>query len=68
MIPSKGKAVVVLINAGSGVGFGETTQLRNAITAQALGLDYDGQGSRPSQKVLCLSLVLWAPGDVSGST
>ena len=58
MIPSEKKAVVVLVNAGSGVGFGETTQLRNAITAQALGLDYDGEGSRLSQKALFLSLVL----------
>ena len=58
MIPSKGKAVVVLINAGSGVGFGETTQLRNAITAQALGLEYDGEGSRLSQKTLFVALVL----------
>ena len=58
MIPSEKKAVVVLVNAGSGTGFGETTQLRNAITAQALGLDYDGEGSRLSQKALFISLVL----------
>ena len=58
MMPSEKKAVVVLVNAGSGVGFGETTQLRNATTAQALGLDYDGEGSRLSQKALFLSLVL----------
>ena len=58
MMPSEKKAVVVLVNAGSGVGFGETTQLRNAITAQALGLDYDGEGSRLPQKALFLALVL----------
>ena len=58
MMPSENKAVVVLVNAGSGIGFGETTQLRNAITAAALGLDYDGEGSRLSQKALFLSLVL----------
>ncbi len=58
MMPSEKKAVVVLVNAGSGVGFGETTQLRNAITAQALGLDYDGEGTRLSQKILFVSLVL----------
>ena len=58
MMPSEKKAVVVLVNAGSGVGFGETAQLRNAITAQALGLDYDGEGMRLSQKMLFVSLVL----------
>ncbi len=58
MMPSEKKAVVVLVNAGSGIGFGETTQLRNGITAAALGLDYDGEGSRLFQKALFLSLVL----------
>ena len=58
MVPTEKKAVVVLVNAGSGVGFGETTQLRNAITAQALGLEYDGEGSRLSQKTLFVALVL----------
>jgi CubicO group peptidase (beta-lactamase class C family) len=58
MMPSEEKAVVVLVNAGSGIGFGETTQLRNSITAAALGLDYDGEGSRLFQKALFLSLVL----------
>ncbi len=58
MMPSEKKAVVVLVNAGSGVGFGETTQLRNSITAAALGLDYDGEGARLSQKALFISLVL----------
>lgn len=50
MLPSENKAVVVLVNAGSGLGFGETTQLRNAITAQALGLDYAAEGSRLAPK------------------
>ncbi len=58
MMPSEKKGVVVLVNAGSGIGFGETTQLRNGITAAALGLDYDGEGSRLSQKALFISLVL----------
>ncbi len=58
MKPSEKKAAVVLVNAGSGIGFGETTQLRNGITAAALGLDYDGEGSRLFQKALFLSLVL----------
>lgn len=58
MRPSERKGVVVLVNAGSGLGFGETLQLRNAITAQALGLDYDGEGPRLGQKALFITLVL----------
>ena len=58
MIPAEKKGVVVLVNGGSGLGFGETTQLRNGITARALGLDYDGEGSRWSQKALFIALVL----------
>ena len=57
MVPAEKKAVVVLVNGGSGLGFGETAQLRNGITARALGLDYDGEGSRLWQKVLFISLV-----------
>ncbi len=58
MLPSQKKAVVVLVNGDSGIGFGETAQLRNGLTARALGLDYDGEGSRLSQKGLFISLVL----------
>ncbi|WP_082098847.1 serine hydrolase domain-containing protein [Demequina iriomotensis] len=58
MVPARDDAVVVLVNAGSGIGFGETTQLRNAVTASALGLDYNGEGSRWSQKALFLGLAL----------
>ena len=58
MAPAEGDAVVVLVNGGSGIGFGETTQLRNAVTAAALGLDYDGDGSRWSQQALFIGLVL----------
>ncbi len=57
MVPAEKQAVVVLVNGGSGLGFGETAQLRNGITALALGLDYDGEGSRIWQKVLFISLV-----------
>lgn len=57
MIPTENKAVVVLVNAGSGTGFGETTQLRNGITFKALGLDYTGEGSRLAQKALFIALV-----------
>lgn len=58
MLPAEKKGVVVLVNGGSGVGFGETTQLRNGITAIALDLDYNGEGSRWSQKALFISLAL----------
>ena len=58
MIPAEGRGVVVLVNAGSGIGFQETTQLRNGITATALDLEYEGEGSRWSQKALFIGLVL----------
>ncbi len=58
MVPAEQKGVVVLVNGGSGMGFGETAQLRNGITARALGLDYDGEGSRLFQKATFIGLVL----------
>jgi CubicO group peptidase (beta-lactamase class C family) len=58
MVPAEKKGVVVLVNAGSGIGFGETIQLRKGIAARALGLDYDGEGSRLSLRALFISLVL----------
>lgn len=57
MAPAETKAVVVLVNGGSGLGFGETAQLSSGITARALGLDYDGEGSRIWQKTLFITLV-----------
>ncbi len=56
LVPSKRNGVVVLTNAGSGTGFAETSQLRKGITASALGRDYDGEGSRWSQKALFVAL------------
>ncbi len=58
MAPTEKKAVVVLVNGGSGLGFGETTELRNGITARALDLEYEGEGSRWSQKALFIGMVL----------
>jgi CubicO group peptidase (beta-lactamase class C family) len=58
LVPSERDAVVVLVNANNGLGFGETAQLGNGITATALGLNYDGEGSRWSQKALFIGLVL----------
>jgi CubicO group peptidase (beta-lactamase class C family) len=58
MVPAEQKGVVVLVNAGSGIGFGETTQLRNGIAARALGLDYAGEASRWQQKAIFVALAL----------
>jgi CubicO group peptidase (beta-lactamase class C family) len=58
MVPAEQKGVVVLVNAGSGVGFGETTELRNGIAARALGLEYAGEGSRWQQKAVFVALAL----------
>ncbi len=58
MVPAERKGAVVLVNAGSGIGFGETAALRNGITARALGLAYAGEGSRWQQKAIFVTLVL----------
>lgn len=60
--PAQRRSVAVLLNAGSGTGFAEGAQLTMGITAQALGQDYAGEGSRWSQKVLfvCLTLAPFA--------
>lgn len=57
MVPADQDGVVVLVNGGSGIGFGETKGLRNAVTAAALGLDYDGEGSRWPRKALFIGLL-----------
>ena len=58
IIPSKRKGVVVMVNAGSGVGFGEATPLLDGVTARALGLAWAGPPSRWSQKALFTGLTL----------
>ena len=58
MVPAEKKGVVVLVNGGSGLGFGETTQLRNGITARAMGFGYDGEGSRWALKAMFIGVVL----------
>ncbi len=58
MLPAEKKGVVVLVNAGSGIGFGETMELRNGISARALGLEYAGEGSRWQQKAVFVGLAL----------
>lgn len=57
MVPARHAAAVVLVNAGSGVGFGETSPLRNAITSAALGLGEEGKDSRRPQQALFLGLL-----------
>ena len=48
---------MVLVNAGNGIGFGDhPAPQRNHPTA--LGLDYDGEGSRWSQQGLFIGMVL----------
>ncbi len=61
MIPSTQQAVVVLVNAGSGIGFGETLPLREGLAAAALGLEYAGEGSRWQQKATFAGLALLPP-------
>ena len=58
MVPARQEATVVLVNRGSGVGFGETTELRTGITELALGVDFEDEGSRWTQKALFLGLAL----------
>lgn len=58
MIPAKKKAVIVLVNAGSGLGFAETAPLLDGITARALGLATDSGGSGWSLKALFIGLAL----------
>ncbi len=58
MVPGERRGVVVLVNAGSGTGFGETTRLREAVTAAGLGRPYVGPDRRWGQQVLFVSLAL----------
>jgi CubicO group peptidase (beta-lactamase class C family) len=58
MMPTEMRGVVVMVNAASGIGFGETAAVRNGITASALRLDYSGEPSRWGQKATFVSLAL----------
>ena len=58
MRPTEKQGVVVLVNAVSGIGFGETAPLLNGITASALGLEYNGEPSRWGQKATFIALAL----------
>lgn len=61
MVPGTNSGVIVLVNGGSGVGFGDSAGLRNGITAAALGLD-GAESSRWAQKALFVALVLLPVG------
>lgn len=56
--PDEGEAAVVLVNGGSGLGFGETTQLRDRVVAVALGTPELEPGSRWGQQALFIGLIL----------
>ncbi len=58
MSPTDQSAAVVLVNAGSGMGFGETVALRNGITTLALGGEVADEGGRWDLKALFIGLVL----------
>ena len=58
MVPAERKGVVILLNSGSGMGFGENAALFNGISARALGLDEASEGGRWSRKALFVSFAL----------
>lgn len=58
MIPSDKKAVVVLVNGGSGMGLGETAALRVGITDVALGFDDQADGAAWSRVALFLGVAI----------
>jgi CubicO group peptidase (beta-lactamase class C family) len=61
MRPDEGRAVVVLVNASSALGFGETARLRYAIAQPTLGLDYQPDGGIWGRKLLTLMFWLLPP-------
>lgn len=56
--PSKGRGVVILVNANSGLGFGENAALFRGISARTLGLEDHGGGSGWGPKSLFLTFAL----------
>lgn len=61
MIPAQRKGVIVLVNTNGGVGFGESVDLREGVTAFALDREHSGSGSRWGPKSAYLSVMLLAP-------
>jgi len=58
LLPAEKKAVIVLANGGSGMGFGETDRLRIGISDMALGLDSYDAGTLWTRQALFLGLAL----------
>ena len=58
LIPEEGLASIVLVNAGSGMGFGETEPLIGGLTALALGYDYTPAGGTIWRRLMLASLAL----------
>ena len=58
LLPSERKGVVVLVNAGGGMGFGETGNLINGVSAHALGWDFVRDQSSWGRKSLFLTFAL----------
>ena len=58
MVPAKRQGVVILVNAGSGMGFGETGNLINGVSAHALGWDFVRDQSSWGRKSLFLTFAL----------
>lgn len=58
MVPAKRKGAVILVNAGSGMGFGETGNLINGVSAHALGWDFIRDQSSWGRKSLFLTFAL----------
>jgi len=61
MIPSQQRAVVVLANSTSGMGFGESTVLRYGIVARALGLPEPVDSGKLWRKATFLALAIAPP-------
>jgi CubicO group peptidase (beta-lactamase class C family) len=58
LIPAEHKAVIVLVNGGSGMGIGESDQLRVGISDLALGLSSYDAGGTTGRLALFLGLAL----------
>jgi len=58
MHPKRQEAAVVLVNSGSGYGFGETRQLRYGLSAAALNIPYGGEADTSSKKATFIFLVI----------
>jgi CubicO group peptidase (beta-lactamase class C family) len=58
LLPAERRGVVILANANGGMGFGENIRLFNGISARALGLDEQSEGTSWGRKALFLTFAL----------